>query len=106
MELIEMTGKMLFDLPLGFREKSEIHAIAESSGAPAERERSRVPERIEQARAAPELADALRAPGEVVALLLGRALQRFARAAFARGEGLALVQRLRANFPDVVHPHQ
>ena len=67
---------MLLDLALGLGEEREIPAVAQRAGRGADRERARVPQRIEQARPAAELADALGAPGEMVLLLARRLLQR------------------------------
>ena len=103
---IEMTGQVLLDLTLGLGEESEIPAVAERAGESADRERPRVPERIQDARPAAELADALRAPGEMVLLLARRLLERGASLRIAGGQRLALVERLRADLADMVDAHQ
>src|SRR5258708_28624590 len=94
---LEMAGEVLFDLALGFGEEGEIPAIAQDPGGHPQSKRPHIPQRIKQARAPAELADALRAPGEVIALLSGGALERLARPVPPRRQCLALVQRLRAD---------
>ena len=76
----EVPVEMLLDLPLGFREKRQVPAIAERTGKRADGERARIPERIKQARPPAELTNALGAPGEVVFLLARRMLERASRA--------------------------
>src|SRR5207237_5940577 len=65
---VEMSAEMLLDLPFGLGEECKVPAVAERTGERADRERARIPERIEQARASAELPDALGAPGEMVLL--------------------------------------
>src|SRR5258708_2050198 len=101
-----MAGEVLFDLTLGFGEESEIPAVTQDPGGHPERKRSRIPQRIEQAGASAELADALRAPGEMIALLPGGALERRARPVLPRHQRLAFVQRLRAYLAHMVDAHQ
>ena len=81
---LEVTRQVLLDLALGLGEEGEVPAVAERAGDSADRERAGVPERIEQARPAAELADALGAPREMVLLLARRLLERCARAAASR----------------------
>src|SRR5262245_56466253 len=73
---LQVAGEVLLDLPLGFGEEGEIPAVPQRAGGGADGERSRVPERIEQARPAAELADALGAPREMVLLLARGLLER------------------------------
>jgi len=103
---VEVTRQVLLDLALGLSEEGEIPAVAERAGDGADRERARVPKRIEEARPAAELADPLGAPGEVVLLLARRLLERSARARVPRRERLALVERLRTDFAHMVDAHQ
>src|SRR5262249_35793084 len=83
---LEVSGQMLLHLALGLGEEREIPTVPEQAGAGAYRERSRIPEGIQQARAATELGDALRAPGEMVFLFARRALERLTRRRIARSE--------------------
>ncbi len=101
-----MTGEVLLHLALGLGEEGEIPPVAEQAGGRADGERSRVPQRIQQARPAAELADALGAPCEVVLFLACCLLQGLARLRLPRSKRLPLIKRLRANLTDVVHPHQ
>ena len=103
---LEVAAEVFFHLAFGLGKESEIPAIAQRAGGRAHGEGSRVPERIEQARPAAELLDALGAPGEVVLLFQRRLLQRQPVAGLARGQRLALVERLGADLADVVDAHQ
>src|SRR5258708_26176509 len=89
-----MAGEVLFDLTLGFGEESEIPAVTQDPGGHPERKRSRIPQRIEQAGASAELADALRAPGEMIALLPAGALESRPRPALPRHRPLPSVHPL------------
>src|SRR6185503_3695111 len=102
----EVTREVLLDLALGLGEEREIPAIPGGAGGRADGQRARVPERIEQARPPAELADARGAPGEVVFLLARRALEGVSVLGAAGRQGLALVERLRADFAHVVDAHQ
>ena len=64
------------------------------------------PERVERARSAAELANALGAPCEVVALFAGGGFQQIASRRVAREQGLPAVQRLRGDLAGVIHAHQ
>ena len=98
--------EVLLDLPFGFGEESEIPAVAEQAGGGADGERARIPQRVEQAEPSIQLADALGAPGQVVLFLARCAIERLPRGRIARRERLPLIERLRANFADVVDAHQ
>ena len=76
---------MLLHLALRLGEEREIPAVAEQAGADTQRERARVPQRIEETRPPAEGADAVHAPGEVIGLLARRLLQRLPGAGVARG---------------------
>src|SRR6266702_2238627 len=71
-----------------------------------DREGAGVPERIERARPPAQLGDSLRAPGEVIAFFPRRLLEFQLQRRIARGERLALVERLRADFAAVIDPHE
>src|SRR5436190_16193557 len=101
-QLAEMTGEMLLDLSLGLGEERQVPAVAERASERADGERARVPQRIQQARSAAELADTLRAPGEMVFFFARGLLERRARVRIARRQRLALVERLRADLTDMV----
>jgi hypothetical protein len=97
---------MLLDLALGFGEETEVPTIARGAGERTDRERTRVPKGVEKAGAATQLADPLGAPREMVLFLARRLLKSGARTRIAGGERLTLVQRLRADFSDMIDPHQ
>ena len=105
-KVFEMPRKVLFDLPLGLRKKAEIPPVSERTGDAADGECAGVPERVQQAGTAAELPDPLLAPGEVVLFLPRRALEGLAGMPIPRCQRLALIERLRTHFPDVVHAHQ
>ena len=77
-----------------------------SAAARADREGARVPERIEQARARAELAEALLAPGEVIAFLARGLAAAFPRGCRAGHQGLAVIERLGGDLAGMVDPHQ
>src|SRR5262245_706314 len=79
----QVVVEVRFDLALGFGDEAQARRIAPNAREHPDAKASRVPQRIEHARAAVELAKALRAPGEMVALFTRRRLQlapRFVRA--------------------------
>src|SRR5260370_40449432 len=97
---------MLLDLPLGLGEKSEIPALAQSPGGITESQRTRVPQGVEQAQPAAELAYALSTPGEMIGLLARCLCERVLDVVVQRRQCLALVQRLGADLAAGIDPHQ
>src|SRR5687767_5062983 len=85
--------EVLLDLALGLREERDAPAIARQTGECADRECPRIPEGIQHALPAAEIAYALGAPREVVLLLFGRLLHGCAHSRAPGRDGLALVQR-------------
>ena len=75
-ELFDVSLQVLLHLPLGLGEKSEIPALAQTARRVTESERTRVPQGVEQAEPAAELAYALGTPGEMISLLAIRRLER------------------------------
>src|SRR3981081_1219449 len=73
---LEMPGKMLFDLTLGFGEKRQIPLVAQCPGGGADGKRSGVPKRVQQAETTSQLANPVCAPREMVLLLPRRLLER------------------------------
>ena len=87
--------------------KPRLAASPSAAGDQADAEGARVPERIEQARAGAEFAQALGGPGEVVGFLARRPAANWRRSAgFARRQRLRAVERLGADLADVVDAHQ
>src|SRR5262245_19776816 len=91
-EAIEMPLEVPLDLPLSLSEKAEVPGVAELARDKADRERTGVPERIEQARAPAEFRDALLGPREVVFLLVRRLLERLFELHVIRRQRLALIE--------------
>jgi hypothetical protein len=105
-QLLEVTLQMTFDLPLRFSDEAEAGAVAHQRGEGANAEGSRIPERVQHARAAAQLLEAGLAPGQVVGFLAGGIEHELPDPGISREQGLGVVQRLRGHFPGVVHPHQ
>src|SRR5713101_141248 len=103
---IEMAFEVPLHLLFRLREKAEVPIIAEPPGDAADREGAGVPERIEHAPPPAQLGDSLRAPGEVIAFFPRRLFELRLQRRIARGERLALVERLRADFAAVIDPHE
>ena len=80
--------------------------IAEQARADADGERAGIPHGVEQAGAPAQFVYALGRPGQVFHFFISGVLQRFAVGRGARGERLALVERLCAHFAHMVYPHQ
>src|SRR5262249_2487020 len=74
-EPIDVTLQVLLDLVLRFSEEPEVPCVAEAPRCISERERTGIPERVQQTQPAAELAHTLGTPREVIALLAGRFFQ-------------------------------
>src|SRR5262249_17788492 len=105
-KLGQMARQMLLDLALGFSEEREVPAISERACGDTQRQRTRVPDGIQQAEATSQLVYAIGAPGEVVFLLARCLLERSTGSGVTASERLALIQRLRAHLANVIYPHQ
>jgi DNA polymerase-3 subunit delta len=105
-QLLQVLGQMVGHLPFGFVDEAEAPAIAAEAGERADRERAGVPQRLQLARRIVELAEAFFAPAQVIAFLARRVEQMAARVRVARGQRLAVIQRLRGDFAGVVDAHQ
>ena len=75
---LDVRGQVLLDLALGFDDKAEVRAVAGDAGDDADRERARVPERIEQRRPFAELVEPRLRPREMVLLVARRLREAFA----------------------------
>src|SRR5258706_12586646 len=71
-EPVDMSLQVLLDLALGLGEKSEIPALSQPPRGIAESERTRVPQGVEHAQSAAELAHALGAPAGMTGLFARR----------------------------------
>jgi hypothetical protein len=103
---LDVRGQMLFDLALGLDDEAEVGAIAGDAGRQADRERSRIPERIQKRRSRAELGQPLLRPRQMVLLVPGRGSVARADVGVARDDRLRCVQRLRADFACMVDTHQ
>ena len=105
-QAIQVAVQMRLDLALGLRHEAQAQLVAQPARHQAQSEGARIPERIEQAGAAAELGNALRAPRKMVFFLARGALERLTRVRIARRQGLPLVERLRAHLAHMVDAHQ
>src|SRR5690606_20860387 len=93
-QALQMTRQVALDLALGFGQKAQIPAIAETPGSHPEGERARIPQRIEETLALAEFRDAAFGPGQVLGLLARCLLQRVTDRRGVRRPRPALVNRL------------
>ncbi|KAG1451861.1 hypothetical protein G6F57_016065 [Rhizopus arrhizus] len=105
-QIDQMLVQMGLHLALGFDHEAQVPAVAAQPGQGADGVAAGVPQRVEQARAAVQLAQPGGAPGQVVGLFLGGFQQVFTRGQVAGHRRLAEIQALRADLADVVAPHQ
>src|SRR5690349_11854307 len=75
----QVVVQVRFDLSLGLRHEAETPLVADARGEQADTEASRVPDRGQNARVAPELVEPRGAPSQMVALLARRGAQLCAR---------------------------
>src|SRR6266516_5000338 len=101
----QVSLQMLLDLLLGLGEESQIPSVSEPARDVPDGERTRIPQRIERARAAPELSNALRAPSEVIGFLARGGGERSLDVPVRGCQRLSLVERLSTDFAAVVHSH-
>jgi hypothetical protein len=102
----EMLIEVTFDLSLRLGDEPQAGTVAEQSGAGADEEGARVPQGIEQARPCGELPEPHLAPRQMVRLGAGGRQEHRARGFSAGDERLAVVERLRGEFPGVVDTHE
>ena len=105
-DLGQMVVEMILDLTFGLDHEAETPFVARQTRQRAQREGAGIPERIEQALAVAEFLQPLFAPGQMVVLLLGRALQTLTGLGQLGGERLALIERLGTDLARVVDAHQ
>src|SRR5690606_289210 len=101
-----MAFEMLDDLALRFGDESQASAIAREPREGTDRERARVPDRIQYAQPTIELADSFCTPSEMIRLLARRFHQRFPGRRRSGHEGLALIQGLSGHFAGVIDAHE
>lgn len=105
-ESLQVLIEMALNLAFGFSHKPQTHSITERTRECADGEGSRIPQGVEHARPAVELAQALLAPGEMIAFFLGSLAQFLAHFILARGQCLSLVQRLRSYLARMIDAHE
>jgi len=103
---IEVARQVRLDLSFGLVDEAQAHPIADTARDCPEREGARIPERIEQRRSVAEFLEPLPGPGEMVGFLARRGEQVAPHRLGAAGQRLSLVEGLRTDLPDVVHPQQ
>jgi hypothetical protein len=99
-QAMQMSFEMLDHLSLGLGDEAEAGAIARQSRERADRKRSRIPQRVEQAGATAQLLDPARAPGEMVGFLTRRFAERGLGRRAGRYGSLSLVEGLAATSPE------
>src|SRR5436309_14259512 len=101
-----MSLQVRLDLAFRFRHESEADAVAETRGKQSDRERTDMPERIEQAGSSAKFVDASLCPREMIEFFIRRGEKRRAQLRVARSDRLSFVERLRADLADVIDAHQ
>src|SRR5690606_37698712 len=87
-------------------QETEIPGFTETTRHIADAQRTGKPERVQKARTAAELRDALLAPGQMILFFTRGLRERLLRFRIARSKRLPLIERLRTNFSAVIHTHQ
>lgn len=100
-----MFFKVLNDLLLGFGEKAQAPSVAGNAGSGTDREGTGIPQRVHQAFSAVQFHKALLAPGQMITFLFRGIVHALAGDWILSSKGLALIEGLGANFPDMIHPH-
>ncbi len=98
--------EMGFDLSFRFLDEAKAASVSGERGCGADREASHVPQWCQPARLSAELAETLRAPGEVIVFLFGGIEQMPLCLCGARKDGLTVVQRLRRDFACMIDAHE
>ena len=97
---------MLFHLALGLHHETQADAVACPPRSQADGKGAGIPERVQQTGPGAQIGQAVLGPGQVVGLLTPGRLHLGAQDRAAGGQRLGGIQRLGADFTDVVHPHQ
>ena len=105
-DLGEVLVEMVLHLTLGLHDEAEAPFVAGQPGRRAHREGARIPQRVQETLAVPQVFQARGTPGEVIVFFLGGALQALARVRQLGGQRLTLIEGLGANLAGVVDPHQ
>ncbi len=105
-QALEVAVEVGADLLLGLRDETEAPPIAEHTACGANRECARLPDRAQATRARVEFREPLFTPGQVVELLVCRALHLFFGGGITRHCRVALVEALGGNFTRVIDAHE
>src|SRR4029077_15820605 len=90
-EPLDVALQVFFDLALGLREKAAVAPAARAPCPKPQRERARVPNRVQQAQPTAEFAHPVGAPCQVIALLARRLAQGLLDRRALRRESLPLL---------------
>ena len=101
-----MPVQMGFYLTFRFDHKPETGCVADLSGNGTYHKSAGIPERIQYTDMRAEFMDALRCPGQVIFFFKTGLFKLLLQFAAAREQSLRLVQRLGADFTDMIDPHQ
>ncbi len=105
-DLFQVLIQMLAHLVFGSSDEAQADLVADQAGEGADTKRHAIEQRVEHAGVAAQLTDALFAPGQVVDFFLGGMLHGLAHLWQLGGQGLALIERLGADFTGMVDAHQ
>lgn len=103
---VEVAREVIFHLLLCLDNKTQAGWPAHDAGRCPERETSRVPQRVEDARAPTKLLHALGTPRQMILLLVGGRQELVADCRIAGAERLAAVQSLGCDLTGVIHAHE
>ena len=105
-QFMQVTFKVIDNLVLGLRKKSQTPPVSHQARGRTHCEGAGIPDRVEQTGVAAQFFDTLPAPGQVVILFNCSLLHLLARFVPMSGQRLPLVERLGAHFAGMVYPHQ
>ena len=97
---------MGLDLTLGFDNESQTHGIAESPCNGPHCERPRVPDWVQERWPVFQFREALPSPRQMVGFFLARLFKMAPQLRIAAHQCLRCVERLGADFTDMIHPHK
>ncbi len=103
---LQVLVQVRFHLALGLHHEAQVPAVAAQAGEGADGVAAGIPERVEQAGAAVQFAQAVGAPAQVVGLFLCGIKQVRAGGRVTGDCCLAEIQALGADFAHMVDPHQ
>ena len=105
-KLFQVRIQVIPDLFFRFRYEAQTGFIAGQSGEGADRKRTGIPERIQDALTSAQLIDPRGTPCKMIRFLLSGRDHGGLRAGSSSGECLARIERLRSDFSRMIDPHQ